>query len=105
MNQSVYLEVSFLYSPIINFALQQNHVPVVRNLGIKNISRADISNVGIEITCNPEFAIPWAKRIDVLPMDELVEIGAIDIKSLTKYLAELSERLVGDFTLVIRVGE
>ena len=96
------LEVDIIYSPIINFAMQQNHVHVVRKLTIKNISETELRNISIEITADPEFAIAWSKRIDLLPVNELVEVGAVDIKSITKYLAELTERIVGHFTLVIK---
>jgi len=98
----VKLEVDLIYSPIVNFAMQQNHVPVVRKLTIKNISETELRNINIEITADPEFAIAWSKRIDLLPVNELVDVGAIDIKTITKYLAELTERIVGHFTLVIK---
>jgi len=95
-------EVELIYSPIVNFAMQQNHVPVVRKLTIKNISEIELENISIEITADPEFAIAWSKRIDLLPVNELIDAGTIDIKSITKYLAELTERIVGHFTLVIK---
>ena len=31
------IEITGVYSDVINFAMQQNHVPVVRQLYIKNI--------------------------------------------------------------------
>lgn len=96
------LDVDLIYSPIINFALQQNHVPVIRKLSIKNISETEMKNISIEITADPEFAITWSKQIDLLPVNELVDVGVIDIKSITKYLAELTEKIVGHFTLVIK---
>jgi hypothetical protein len=96
------LEIDFIYSPIINFAMQQNHVPIVRKLTIKNISEVELRNINIEITADPEFAIAWSKRIDLLSVNELVEIGAIDIRSIIKYLAELTERITGHFTLTIK---
>lgn len=101
-NKPATLQVDFIYSPIINFAMQQNHVPVVRKLTIKNISERELRNISIEITADPEFAIAWSKRIDLLPVNELVDVGAINIKSITKYLAELTERITGNFTLAIK---
>ena len=100
--QNATLEVDFIYSPIINFAMQQNHVPVVRKLAMKNISENGIRNIGIEITADPEFALAWTKRIDLLPANELVDVGAVDIKSITKFLAELTERIAGNFTLIVK---
>ncbi len=96
------LEVNLTYSPIINFAMQQNHVPVIRKLTIKNIGDNDLNNISIQIKPEPEFAIVWTKKIDVLPKEELLDLGAIDIKTITRYLAELTERISGSFTLTIK---
>ncbi len=96
------LEVNLIYSPIINFAMQQNHVPVIRKLSIKNIGDIDLTNINLHIQPEPEFANVWAKKIDTLPKDELLDLGAIDIKTITKYLAELTERIAGSFTLTIK---
>ncbi len=101
-NLSSLLQVDLIYTPIINFAMQQNHVPVIRKLTIKNIGPTDLTNINIEIIPEPEFAIVWNKRVDTLPQDELVDLGAIDIKSITKYLAELTERIAGSFRLIIK---
>src|SRR5665647_2046848 len=95
------LEVDVIYSPIVNFAMQQNHVPVIRKLTIKNVGDADLSNLSIEIIPEPDFAIIWNKKIDLLPKDDLVDLGPVDIKSNTKYLAELTERIAGSFSLTI----
>ena len=58
------LKVDLIYSPIVNFAMQQNHVPVIRKLTIKNIADADLLNLSIEIIPEPDFAINWNKKID-----------------------------------------
>jgi len=47
-NISSRLQVNLTYTPIINFAMQQNHVPVIRKLTIKNIGRIDLTNINIE---------------------------------------------------------
>ena len=96
------LKVDIIYSPIVNFAMQQNHVPVIRKLTIKNIGDVDLSNLSIEIIPEPDFAITWNKKIDILPKDDLIDLGPVDIKSSTKYLAELTERIVGSFSLTIK---
>lgn len=96
------LEVDLTYSPIINFAMQQNHVPAIRKLTIKNVGETELSNITLHISPEPEFAIVWTKKIDLLPKDELLDLGAIDIRTITKYLAELTERIAGSFTLTIK---
>ncbi|CAN5752091.1 DUF3320 domain-containing protein [soil metagenome] len=105
VNNPLTIEVDLTYSPIINFAMQQNHVPVIRKLTIKNIGTIDLTNISIQIIPEPAFAIAWNKKIDLLPKDEMMDLGAIDIKSITKYLAELTERIAGSFTLTIQSGD
>jgi len=101
---SANLDIDLIYSPIVNFAMQQNHVPVIRKLTLKNIGGSDINNITIQIQPEPEFAHVWTKNIDLLPKEELLDVGAIDIKTITKYLAELTERLVGSLTLTIKTA-
>ena len=103
-NNLTMFEVDLVYSPIINLAMQQNHVPVIRKLTIKNIGESDLNNIQIQKIPEPEFAIEWNKKIDLSPKEELIEIGAIDIKTITKCLAELTERISGNFTLIIKTG-
>ena len=97
------IKVDLIYSPLVNFAMQQNHVPVIRKLTIKNIRDVDLSNLSIEIIPEPDFAITWNKKIDILPKDDLIDLGPVDIKSSTKYLAELTERIVGSFSLPLKL--
>ena len=74
------IQVDFIHSTVVNFAMQQNHVPVVRKLTMKNCGEGEISNLTIEITSEPEFAIPWIRKIDFLQKGELFDIGIIDLK-------------------------
>ena len=102
MSNTSSLQVNLTYSPIINFAMQQNHVPAIRKLTIKNISENEIKNIQVQIIPEPDFAVVWNMKIDSIQKDEFLDIGAIDIKTITKYLAELTERIAGNFTLIIK---
>ncbi len=81
--------------------MQQNHVPVVRKLTVRNNSETDLQNVVVEILSEPDFAVKWSNSIDSIPAGENFDLGSIDIKLSTKYLSELTERITGQFTLVI----
>lgn len=50
------LRIDLTCLPVINFALQQNHVPVIRQFIIKNESAQDYTNLVIEITSEPGIA-------------------------------------------------
>ncbi len=40
----------------INFAMQQNYVPVIRYLVVNNTSEETIENLDLKVTFEPEFA-------------------------------------------------
>jgi Protein of unknown function (DUF4011)/REase_MTES_1575/Protein of unknown function (DUF3320)/AAA domain len=96
------VEVEFVYTPVINFAMQQNHVPILRKLRIKNVSLQDVQNISIEIAAEPEFAVLWKYYSNTLRKEESIDIGPANINLLTKYLSELTERIEGNFTLTIK---
>lgn len=94
-------EVNFDYSPVINFALQQNHVPVIRELSVKNTSGADWQDVVVELTAEPDFAAVWRQPIGMLRDQESRFYKSTSPVLSSKYLAELTERVSGGFTLTV----
>lgn len=97
--------VEFIHSPVINFAMQQNHVPVVRKLLLINTAEKDLENVVIELISEPEFAVDWQHKIDKLAKNERLELNTINLKISAKYLSELTERVEGTFKINIRCNE
>ncbi|MFB9864912.1 DUF3320 domain-containing protein [Rufibacter immobilis] len=95
------LETEFIYSPYVNFAMQQNHVSVVRKLLVRNTSETDLQSLRIGINCEPEFAAAWEHHVDVLKAGESIEVDAVHLKVSATYLSNLSERVSGNFTLSV----
>ena len=89
----------------INFAMQQNYVPVFRGLTLTNVSDTEIKNVRIRITFEPEFA----KTFETVPADlhpnQPVEFSPVNIVMLADYLFGLTEKLVGSVTIEAVQGE
>src|SRR5690349_11070207 len=98
-------ETEFVYMPVINFAMQQNHVPIIKKFSTKNISNKDLENVTISIQSNPDFLLPYQHRIDIIKQDEVIEVSFLNLKLSPKFLAELTERISGNITLTICEGE
>ncbi|MES2829759.1 MAG: DUF3320 domain-containing protein [Bacteroidota bacterium] len=96
------LKTDFTYTSILNFALQQNHVPVIKSLKILNNAEKDLQNIDIEIYTEPEFTVAWKQTIQFLRKDESFEFGSIPIAVQSKYLAELTERVAGNITIKLR---
>jgi hypothetical protein len=97
-------EVVLDHSPAINFAFQQNHVPVVRSLTIRNNSGSDWLDIKLKIESEPDFAVIWNGDISVLRHEEEQVIRNIPIHISSKYLAELTERVLGQLILTITVS-
>lgn len=91
--------------PAINFALHQNHVPVIRQLSITNNSEEDWNNITIEISTEPGFAISWKQSLELLAKGQTHEFKNIPIKISGNYLAALTEKEAGNFIVTIRKGE
>ncbi|MGY4385441.1 hypothetical protein ACVWYN_002481 [Pedobacter sp. UYP24] len=88
-----------IYTTVLNFALQQNHVPIVKSLKILNSSGKDIQNITVEISTEPEFTLAWKQTIQFLKKGERFEFGSIPICILSKYLAELTERQTANISI------
>ncbi|MBU4263007.1 MAG: DUF3320 domain-containing protein [Proteobacteria bacterium] len=81
--------------PTVNYAMQQNDVPVVKALRIVNETDAPIRDAIVRITTEPAFAATWESRIAVINPQETFSFGAIDLHLSHDFLASLTERVAG----------
>lgn len=88
------LAISLIFDRVINFAFQQNAIPVVKELLISNdsVPRKDLT---IRITTEPQFAAPAEIRLQSLAAMAEHRMAPIDLKLNPSFLAELNERLTG----------
>ncbi|CAA7603104.1 Restriction endonuclease type II-like [Acididesulfobacillus acetoxydans] len=99
------LMLTCTYSSVVNYAMQQNHVPIIRELVVTNNMAHDLSNVAFRFSAAPEFAFPFEKRVAVLPPDQPVNVGLIDLQLSPAYLAALTERLSGTLLISAFCGD
>ncbi|WP_297956428.1 DUF4011 domain-containing protein [uncultured Ruminococcus sp.] len=89
----------------INFAMQQNYVPVFRNIVITNNTDDELKSVRLRISFEPEFAKTFeSSPLDLAP-SQPVEISPINIIMLSEQLFSLTEKLVGSVTLEALQGD
>ncbi len=103
MNKKIELEGA--YSSVVNFAMQQNYVPIVKNLVVKNITEEDLNNIDIIISVEPDFAYEWTMRTETIPAMEVLELDAINIKLSPNFLYSLTEKMVGTIFINVKQGE
>ncbi|MBP0964808.1 MAG: DUF3320 domain-containing protein [Oscillospiraceae bacterium] len=89
----------------INFAMQQNYVPVIRFLTVNNESDQLLENVDLKISFEPEFAKEFRYHIDSIPAQGSVEISPVKINTNTDFLFSLTEKMVGNITVDVVQGE
>ncbi len=82
------------YDHAINYAFQQNAIPVIKELRLENDStlRQDIT---IRITTEPVFAEPAVLHLQGLDAAGEFRIAPVDLKLSHDFLAELNERIAG----------
>jgi very-short-patch-repair endonuclease len=89
----------------VNYALQQNHVPIIKRLRLTNAGETTLPQVTVTVTASPDFALPWTTTIATLPAGETVDLGVVDLHLSAPFLAGLTERLAGTLTVTVVDGE
>jgi hypothetical protein len=88
-------EIDFIYTPVVNFAIQQNRIPVVRKFTVRNTGNDDLTDITVQIKSEPEFVLAWTQKIDQISSGHQMEIIAKDFYISAKFLSELSEKIAG----------
>jgi hypothetical protein len=95
-------KVDFIFSQVISFSMQQNHIPVIRKFLITNSTGNDIQNINVDLTFEPEFATPISTKILLLKNGESLLVNNFDLKLSPKFLSELTERLSGSVKIMLQ---
>lgn len=100
------LQVDFTYSQLINFSLHQNHVPMIRKLIISNQTENDLNDLDVQLSFEPEFALPFASKVSMIQAGESFQLRNIDFKPVdlklsARYLSGVTERVSGSISMVI----
>jgi hypothetical protein len=95
------ISISIDYDRTVNYAMQQNDVPVVKALRILNGTEDTLRDLNIRITTEPAFAASWESRITSINPDETFNLGVVDIPLSHDFLASLTERVAG--SLIVEV--
>ena len=95
------LQVDGTYSRVVNFAMQQNYVPVIRKLTLKNVSGEMLNELTVSIRVSPAFAAPWERHVPQIPGGETADLGAVPLLLLPEYLYALTEWVAGTMTITV----
>lgn len=82
----------------INFAMQQNFIPVFRSITIENKSGRELFGVRLKISFEPDFAVEYEASMDIPPF-EPIEISPVEIILRPDYFPCLTEKMVGCYKI------
>ena len=88
-------------STSINFAMQQNYVPMIRSLIIHNETEVCLHHLRLKIEFEPEFAKEYSFDIETIEAHESIEISPVKIQIITQFLFSLTEKLVGNIQISV----
>lgn len=94
-------KVELGYLPIVNFAMQQNRVAVIRELSIENLSDDTLKGIKVTLTTEPEFGVAIPLPIEAISPKEMVRTEPISLNLSAAYFAQLTERYSGSITLEV----
>lgn len=89
------LEVDVNYYPVVSFAMQQNLVPIIRNINLKNTGDTDLKDICVNISMDTEVAGNGQFYFDAIPAGKEEVIPPIPIHLSTTFISQLTERLIG----------
>jgi len=98
------IKVEFIYIPVINFAMQQNRVSVIRQLSIENLTEEVLKDIKITLIIEPDFGTTIPIILEVIPAKEIIRLEAFKFNWSINHFAQMTERVAGNFTLEVFEG-
>ena len=101
--KELYMELSIL--PAVNYALQQNHIPVVQSITVANPTGRDIKDVDLQISSDIEVLLPYSRHLDEIPAGESCVLKDIRVALDVQTLAGLTEKMSGQIKTTLLLDE
>lgn len=99
------INLDVIYSPAVNFAMQQNHVPVIRKILLVNDEEEIIEDIKIKVAISPEISEEFEKNLDQIPPKSTIEIKDFNLDISPIFLSELTEKICGVIHISVYNGE
>ncbi len=80
----------------INYALQQNRIPIIQEVIIHNATESDLSAIELRIWSEPEITASLEQRIELVSADTDFSLKNLPLTAKAEFLAGLTERITGE---------
>ena len=95
------IKIKLNYSSVVNYAMQQNHVPVIRDIIITNNGNVALTDLDVNLAFEPEFAADYKYSIPTLRTHTEDRTSVVPIIMSTDFLANLTERVAGNIKVSV----
>ncbi|MDD6034122.1 MAG: DUF3320 domain-containing protein [Oscillospiraceae bacterium] len=99
---AIRLELSL--TSTINFALQQNKLPILQKLVIRNDTEEDLRELTLRFFSEPELLLPLTCQVELIPAGSAFSVEGVRLSAKGDVLAELTERITGLLHLQLLQG-
>lgn len=89
----------------INFAMQQNYVPVIYSIIVSNNGDEPVEDLKVKIGSEPQFADVYEEHISLIEPHRSVEIKPAAFKAYTEFLYTLTEKTLGRINVEVISGD
>lgn len=89
------LSFELVYDKTVNYATQQNHVPIIKKLNLINTEENVYKDIKLKIEAEPDFCMDYEFSIEAINSKEIIDLGSVDLKLSPKFLANLEEKMSG----------
>ncbi|MGI5898749.1 MAG: DUF3320 domain-containing protein [Christensenellales bacterium] len=95
------IRIEAVVSPVINYSMHRNRIPVVKRVRITNETAEDILGVNLHVSTQPPFSDTHSTAIARIASGEMMEIAQLPLQVSGQHLANMTEGFpaVMNFTL------
>jgi len=87
-------------TPVVNYALQQNGVKMIRSITVYNDGET-LESVELTITATPDICLPFRRHIDYLPGGSAFCLEDVNPVLNGQLLVELTEKITGNLRIAL----
>ena len=93
------LTADILWSSIVNCAMEQNRLPLIQRLTLRNAGEEPLSGLQVKLEFEPAFAAEWSCELPFLPAGERVQLDLSGLRLSGEFLAALPQQTEGKILL------
>ena len=95
-----------LMTEVVNYALQQNRLPILTQITIQNHTDQALERVSLSVDSSPEILLPFQQQIECVPAQSDFVLRTPSVQANGAFLSSLTERICGEISLKLhRDGE